>query len=479
MRQISFLLAWSFMYGLYGQVVSDTVYTITTATDLPYAAAVDFAGNERQLTLDLSVPTDDEPPACGRPLLLVIHGGAWLAGSKDDGTIRRMREDFAKRGYATAAINYRLGLFQTSSAIHCNATNFGLAWDCLQAADSSEWYRANYRGIQDAHAALRYLTVQADNWQIDPQQVFLIGESAGAFIALGTGFIDRQEEVLTEYTSAQADLNPPNPIYEAPCIQGLQLDTSLASLQLSRPDLGTFTGQPLTDTLPYRIRGVAAFYGAVFNDIWATANGQAPTLYLFHQPNDLIVPIGYQRLLQGYAACLTGFPFNCSNIYQRPHAYGSQAIAERLTQLGSGAPELQLEITNNFANCAVQVLDPSQQGHRLDGYWLRTSQVASLFAAKVGACLTATDEPMEPAGPDLRLFPNPLGADRLLHIRGDLAPGDQIRLWTSTMQLSWTTKWEASGTEATLALPAQLPAGVYLLEVIGPDHHLTKTLILR
>lgn len=74
----------------------ETKYKISTTQDLVYAEVLDFAGNRRSLKLDLSLPTDDQPPACGRPLLILIHGGAFLAGSKSDGLLANGRQDFAK-----------------------------------------------------------------------------------------------------------------------------------------------------------------------------------------------------------------------------------------------------------------------------------------------------------------------------------------------------------------------------------------------
>jgi len=54
----------------------------------------------------------------------MIHGGSWFTGDKNEGYSKRIREDFAKRGFTTASINYRLGLFQTSQYINCNIPNW-------------------------------------------------------------------------------------------------------------------------------------------------------------------------------------------------------------------------------------------------------------------------------------------------------------------------------------------------------------------
>lgn len=56
------------------------------------------------------MPSNDTFPKYGRPLMIIIHGGAFIAGSKDDFIQQRMLKEFAKRGYVTASINYRLGM---------------------------------------------------------------------------------------------------------------------------------------------------------------------------------------------------------------------------------------------------------------------------------------------------------------------------------------------------------------------------------
>ena len=92
--------------------------------DIPFDTTIDFAGNQRVLALDVSVPTNDSPSACGRPLMVVVHGGAWITGDKSENNVSRIRTDFAKRGYTTASVNYRLGQFNTSQAVNCNVQFF-------------------------------------------------------------------------------------------------------------------------------------------------------------------------------------------------------------------------------------------------------------------------------------------------------------------------------------------------------------------
>ena len=63
--------------------------------DVPYVTN----GHESQ-KLDLYLPREGK----NLPLIIRIHGGAWLSGSKD----WEKPEDFIRNGYAVASIGYRL-----------------------------------------------------------------------------------------------------------------------------------------------------------------------------------------------------------------------------------------------------------------------------------------------------------------------------------------------------------------------------------
>ena len=151
----------------YAQIYLDTLFTIQSVTDITYGTGTEFSGQERELKLDVSVPVNAPLPECGRPLVLIIHGGAFLEGSKDDAGIKLLRQDFAKRGYIAASISYRLGFFLTDQNLNCNVPK----WNCLNAADESEWIRAWYRGVQDAKGAIRFLLKQTNDFPIDRKSV--------------------------------------------------------------------------------------------------------------------------------------------------------------------------------------------------------------------------------------------------------------------------------------------------------------------
>jgi acetyl esterase/lipase len=69
-------------------------------------------GNDR-LRLDLYSPTDADEP---RPALVLIHGGAWIGGSKTD--YRCYGVAFAELGYVVASIDYRIAVLGGSAGGH-------------------------------------------------------------------------------------------------------------------------------------------------------------------------------------------------------------------------------------------------------------------------------------------------------------------------------------------------------------------------
>lgn len=130
------------------------------------------------LKLDIYYPKTDLFK--NRPLVMLIHGGAFYIGSKESACERELATSLAKRGYVVASIDYRLGFKLLSADIELSA----------------------YRAIQDAHAALRFLSHNAKGLGIDPNQVYVGGTSAGAMASLNVAFMDddeRPERIMQAY----------------------------------------------------------------------------------------------------------------------------------------------------------------------------------------------------------------------------------------------------------------------------------------
>jgi acetyl esterase/lipase len=109
---------------------------------------------DRALCCDLFHP----PEAAGesgadRPAIVLIHGGSWSGGDRTQ--LRGYGIALARRGYVCMAIEYRLtGVAKWPAQLH------------------------------DAKASLRYLRTHSARLGIDPTQISVSGNSAGAHLAL-------------------------------------------------------------------------------------------------------------------------------------------------------------------------------------------------------------------------------------------------------------------------------------------------------
>ncbi len=445
----------------------DTTYSIQLTKDIAYGSSIDFAGTTRTHLLNICVPTNDIVPTCGRPLLLAIHGGAFLAGNKDGDQIPLWVSEFAKRGYTTASINYRLGMFQTNSLVNCNVSLLGFPWNCLNMQDTSEWYRGAYRGMQDAKGALRYLIAHASQYQIDPRNVFIVGESAGAFIALETAFLDDSIEKYDQ-ASALNNVSAPNSIYENQCIQTPGFATNIAAMQLNRPELGSIEGDMNTSTLPYQIKGVGSFYGAMFKNLFTNYTyTQAPVLYMYHQPNDLVVPYDEGRVESGVSYCATQFPFNCQYLINLPMIYGSKGIKKMIDNMaGSGIPlpTYHFDTTTNFTDCVGQLANPSLAGHSVDNSTLRSKNMAILFATAIDTSGLCTPNKIDETSLPNRvtISPNPISHSFVIH--GITEKICQVEVFDFNGRIIYSTTYIPSSNQIQVPGMAQ---GNYFVKILG------------
>jgi hypothetical protein len=354
-------------------------YTYDSTLNVSYGTAINFNNGTDTLHLDIYEPAcDDITHSSRRPLILIIHGGAFLSGNKAEPGIKYLCREFAKRGYLAASINYRLGFIADDNAWNCNYPNYA----CIFAHDTAEWIRAYYRGIQDAKGALRYLINRHAEYRIDTQNIFLAGESAGALIALGVATMDVESERPPQ-TFVLDSIALPNPAtHSCP----YNLDETYSGTAIGRPDLGSIDGTIEPTGTHYSIKGVGSMYGAMMNDLLQQRDitQVKPAIYLFHQPCDIVVHIDSADIFWGLTWCMTN-GYNCSGIAQTPQIYGSRAIANWNNHNNYGY-EIQSEFTSvnfpfNFlfgtGSCLDQVNNPC---HDYDNRSLRVGNLAAFFA---------------------------------------------------------------------------------------------------
>ncbi|MDZ4681711.1 MAG: T9SS type A sorting domain-containing protein [Saprospiraceae bacterium] len=216
--------------------------------------------NFQDLLCDIYEPCDD--PETERPLLIVIHGGAWAGGDKRD--MAAYCHQMALRGYVVASISYRLSI-----------TPNLLCWNA--ELDENKFIRAFYRAMQDAKAAVRYFRANAVNWRIDADNIYAAGHSAGAFTALGLAYLTDESE------RPEAALQ-------------LSYCGNWQNLPLCA-DLGDIEGEGGNPGVSSAIKAVIPMSGAL-PDLSYLDGASDPPMLLIHGTADDVVPYGEGCVLQ-------------------------------------------------------------------------------------------------------------------------------------------------------------------------------------
>lgn len=168
----------SFVTRSYVEVADTTRYVeyISDSADvvknIVYSETVDYNGKKIQLELDLYQPANDLE--VNRPAIIWMHGGGLTNGNKDDNKFEQdLAIDFAKKGYVTIDINYRLR-------------------DKLTTNEES--YAALMDGAIDAAQAFKWLQSNSETYGVDKNHIAFAGYSAGASIAINLCYSD-----ITQY----------------------------------------------------------------------------------------------------------------------------------------------------------------------------------------------------------------------------------------------------------------------------------------
>jgi predicted esterase len=157
-----------------------------TYDDVVYkqAAAIDEWDFDvpENVRLRVYYPTD-LPEGAARPLVVLIHGGYFIAGSYHD--FNAFAEAFAKMGFVCATIDYRL--CKRNDCLLANVISpCNISW-------GNSFRPSSYVATVDVNDGIRWLQQHAADYHIDPEKVIVSGHSAGAFTALNVTFLDQAE----------------------------------------------------------------------------------------------------------------------------------------------------------------------------------------------------------------------------------------------------------------------------------------------
>jgi acetyl esterase/lipase len=197
----------------------------------------EYAGE--QLTFDVYRPDSRGP----HPAVLIIHGGGWQHGDKK--AHERTGMMLAENGYAAFSINYRLAPKHPYPA-----------------------------ALDDCQRAVRWIRYNAPDFDVDPERIGALGDSAGGHLASLLGLLgtrsNRDTVLARESSRVQAVVN-----YYGPS------DLSrLWAVEAVRPLLSAWLGgSPEEQAKRYRAASPLA-----------AVNGKAAPFLIFHGDKDELVP---------------------------------------------------------------------------------------------------------------------------------------------------------------------------------------------
>lgn len=236
----------------YVDVVFDDV---TEVPGIQYGSGARSTGPQ-PLFMDVYAPAGDTET--DRPVIVVVHGGAFVAGSRGDTAIRELAINAARRGYVAASIDYR---FLEE-----------------QPANDDEALIAVIEALHDVKAAVRYFREDAagqDRFGTDGQTTFVAGVSAGGVLALFAAALDDGDALsagVQDFLAANGGL----------------AGNSSANTQFDSD-----------------VKGVLSVSGAIGDLAWIDA-GTAP-VYAAHEEFDPVVPCDTAATdLGGYPVTVSG-----------------------------------------------------------------------------------------------------------------------------------------------------------------------------
>lgn len=131
---------------------------------------VEYLEPGREEKLDLYLP-EDRTSATRSPAIVIIHGGGWQGGKKDAVREKVSATNFARAGYVCVSVEYM--------------------------KDEDKRWPMN---LHDCKNAVRWLRKNADELQVDADNIGVIGGSAGGHLAL-----------MVAYTTGVEGLEPEAP----------------------------------------------------------------------------------------------------------------------------------------------------------------------------------------------------------------------------------------------------------------------------
>lgn len=218
---------------------------------IPYSQAL-FPGREKmqKLCFDFYEPAGTADTL--RPLVITVFGGGFVLGSRNHEDMVEWGNRLARKGFAAAAIDYRLMPAKMFS--------------------SKGLVRTGYLAAQDVSAAVRFFKAHAREYRIDTNRIYLLGQSAGAVAILHALYMDENER--------------PAVTFEEPALPPLHSQ-----------------GTPEARAETFSVAGAVLLWGCLFDPEMIDPDEVTP-ICLIHGGKDKILPVD-----SGYAFSNPKLPY--------------------------------------------------------------------------------------------------------------------------------------------------------------------------
>lgn len=227
----------------------DNITETTEKVTVKYGENYTFDNNFQELYMDIYTPTGDT--YMNRGTLVFAFGGSFIGGDKAD--VAEYCEYFAKKGYTSVAIDYR---------IYDKEISF------VDLPDSTDMLDVVMKAVGDMKAAVRFLRKTVDDgnpYGINPDHIFTGGISAGGITAVHAAYVS-DLEALPDYVQTAVMANG-----------GIEGDTDLPN-----DSYAAYNSYPA---------GVISLAGGMHRKEWIADD--AMPLCSIHGDDDGTVPYGY------------------------------------------------------------------------------------------------------------------------------------------------------------------------------------------
>ena len=237
----------------------------------------------KSLQLDMYIPKNIKKPA---PLLVFIHGGGWRSGQRSDYLVYLVA--FAKKGYITATVSYRL--LKDGPYPAC---------------------------VEDITDAVQWFYKHGDEYGYNPDRIGLVGGSAGAHLALMAAYEWKKPGVTNDSIFVSANRHRIKAVVD---IYGpIDMTTDYAR---SQPLVTSFLAHSYSEA-PELYREASPIQYLDQND---------PPTMILHGTSDNLVPVSQSDIFKAKLDSL-GVP----NVYYRvplwPHAMDVALRVNEFSQL--------------------------------------------------------------------------------------------------------------------------------------------------